>query len=340
MRRIFKGSNKVKNNYGNTLSIYNISAYIYKFWKDFGVPIAFVLIIIIFSIATPKFMTYENITNLIRQRSILAIAAVGTTIIMIGGGIDLSVGAVVGFATCMVIMPMAYWGWPAPIAIIMTLAIGLLIGLINGLLVNKLMIPPLIVTLGMMLIVRGTAYVLTNNRTITGNIPDWYYFIGRGWIGPIPFQIILITVIYVFMGFLLKWETFGLHTYALGSSRKSARLAGINVSKHSILLYMIGGLTSAAAGILLSSRLGSGWASHGEGYEFDIIAAVLLGGTSIFGGRGNIFRSLLGIMLIGGLINGMNLLNVSSFYQMITTGFVLLFAIALERLKSEDKNNT
>jgi ribose transport system permease protein len=308
--------------------------FLYKFWKNYGVPIAFILICVFFAVANPRFISYSNIMNVIRQRAVLAMAAAGTTIIMIGGGIDLSIGSVVALTTCITLKPIAYWGWPPECAILLALGTGLFIGWINGLLTNKLGIPPLIATLGMMLIVRGTAYVFTKEQNIVTDLPDWFVFFGRGYIGPIPFQVFTVALVYAIAGYLMKGTIFGTHTYAVGSNRKSARLAGINVERHSIILFAIGGLTSALAGILLSARLGSGWAGHGNGYEFDIIAAILLGGTSIFGGKGNVFRTLIGVMLIGALTNGMNLLGISSFYQWITTGLILIIAIALERLRS------
>lgn len=334
MNRTSNDSKLVTTVMSRTLVSARRAEFAYKFWTNYGVPIAFVLICIFFYIATPKFLSYENIMNVIRQRSVLAVAAVGTTIIMIGGGIDLSIGAVVGLTTCLSLKLIVALGWPAPLAVLLAIVVGVVIGFINGLLATKLGIPPLVATLGTMLVVRGAAYVFTNNTTISGHLPNWYFFIGRGYVGPLPVQVVITGIIYIIAGFLMKGTIFGIHTYAIGSNRKAARLAGIGVDRHCIVLYMIGGLTSAVAGVLLSARLGSGWAGHGTGYEFDIIAAILLGGTSIFGGKGNIFRTLIGIMLIGALTNGMNLLNVNTFYQMIATGLVLILALSLEKLRT------
>ncbi len=304
---------------------------VYVFWTRWGVPLTLVLLIVSFSIASPVFFTYDNVINILQQRAVIALAAIGTTVIIIGGGIDLTMGAVVALTSILVAMPLAEWGWPLALAIPFALAAASVVGGINGVLTTKLNIPPLIATLGMLLAVRGFAFVVSGNKTI--GVPESAFsFLGRGFVGPVPFSVIVIIIAYTVVTLIMSRTSFGVHTYAIGSNELSARLAGIRVGRHRFILYTLGGFFSGAAGLALNSRLGSGWAAHGTGYEFDIIAAILLGGASVFGGRGSLLRTLLGVMIVGVLTNGMVLLNINTFYQNIATGGVLIFALAMDQL--------
>lgn len=308
----------------------------YRFWTSFGVPLTLLLVAFLFSLFAPHFLSYANLTNIIRQNAILAIIAAGTTMIIIGGGIDLSMGAVVGLATVVTIKPMVSWGWPIPLAILLGLAIGLIVGLCNGVLAQKLHIPALVATLGTMLMARGGAYVFTNSEVqyAAGILPKWYLYLGSGSVGIIPIQVFMLAIVYGIGVFVMKATAFGMHAYAMGSNERSARLAGIPVDRHRIVLYGVGGLLSAVGGILLTARLTAGFAGDGLNYEFTIIAAVLLAGTSIFGGRGEVARTLIGVFFIGIITNGMDLMNVNTFWQMIATGGVLIFALFLDRLRA------
>lgn len=298
-----------------------------------GLPIAIAVVAAVFAALSPAFLTADNLTSLFQRQTVIAIAALGATVVIISGGIDLSMGAVIGLSTVLITLPLANAGVPIILTLVLALTVGAGVGIVTGILVTRAGIPALIATLGMLLVTRGVAAIVSDNTTISGaGLPDWFLYLGRGAVGPIPITILIAGVLYAVTWVVLRSTRFGVWTYALGSSEVAARLSGVAVDRHRILVYAFGGLMSATAGVLLCARLGSGYAQHGVGWEFEIIAAVLLGGTSIFGGRGGVERTLLGVILLGILGNGLNLLNVSSFYQTVATGLLLIVAVAADEL--------
>jgi ribose/xylose/arabinose/galactoside ABC-type transport system permease subunit len=302
-----------------------------------GLPAAILVLIIVFSIASPQFLDQRNILNVLRQSSVIAIAAAGATLVLIGGGIDISQGAIMAMSGLVMVRTIQELGLPDIVAIMAGLALGALFGMINGLLSEKVRIPSFIATLGTALIFRGFAFINTRGRDVgleadQGEIIRW---IGQGYIGPVPVPVVLMFTIYIALAIVMSRTRWGLHTYAVGSSERAARIAGLPVSRHRIAVYTVAGLLSGLAGIVLVGRLASVSASTSTGAEFDILTAVVLGGTSIYGGRGKVLRTLLGAFMLALLANGLILLNVPTFYQTVTVGAVLLGALALGRARKD-----
>lgn len=309
------------------------------FWARYGVPLALVALIVFFTLWSPTFMTDSNVMNILRQSSVLAIAAIGATIVLISGGIDISQGAIMALAGIIVVVGIQTMGVPEVPSLLIALVAATLVGLVNGLLAERVRIPAFIATLGTALVVRGIGFVYTDGRSIgfgrgeaaSGAFIQW---LGKGFLGPLPVPVVLMAVLYVIAGVVMQRSTWGMHTYAIGSSERAARVAGLRVTRHRIQVYMLAGMLSGLAGVILAGRLGSASPSLGAGIEFDILTAVVLGGTSIYGGKGNIFRTLIGALFLATLTNGLILMNVPTFYQQISVGVVLLAALTLDRLKS------
>jgi ribose transport system permease protein len=307
-----------------------------NFWTVYGIPVALVIICIFLAFTTKSFATVENILNILRQISIISIVATGTTLILISGGIDISMGSVMALSGITCIALITKVGVPYPIAILASLAVGCLSGLLNGLLITKVKIPPFIATLGTMQILRGIGFVYTGGYSLYGDTPKQFVSIGRGYLGIIPVPVIIMVIIYIIFFMISNYSKIGFYTYALGNNEKAAKLSGINVIRLRLLLYTLGGVMSAIAGVIITARLNSAQAGGSSGIEFDILTAVVLGGTSMSGGKGKIQRTLLGAIVIGVISNGMTLLNVNAFYQMIASGGILIIALALDRIKARD----
>lgn len=294
--------------------------------------IGLLLLSAILSILSPRFLTYSNLLNVLRQTSLNAIIAVGMTFVILTGGIDLSVGSIFAFSSA-IAANMAHNNFPATIAILTGLLIGLLLGLVNGLIVTQGNVPPFIATLAMMTMARGATLVYSNGQPITG-LGDGFYLIGNGYIGQIPIPVIITIAVLLIAYYVLSQTRTGRYIYAVGSNENAAKLTGINIKKVKTLVYAISGLTAALSGIIITSRLNSAPPTAGSGAELDAIAAVVLGGTSLAGGEGHIAGTFIGALIIGVLNNGLNLLNVSSYYQQFVKGVVILIAVLLDRRKS------
>jgi ribose transport system permease protein len=301
-----------------------------------GVLLGLLLLIIFFSLASPYFLTFDNMMNVARQISMIGIIAVGMTFVLISAGIDLSVGAVVGLGG-IITAGLLRDGFPIPVAILAGLGFGLLSGLTNGFLVTKMGLPPFIATLASMSIWRGAALTYTKGYAIFG-LPQSFDFLGRGYVGPIPLPVVIMAIVYASGYYLLNHTAFGRYVYAVGGNLQAAKLSGVRVHLTLISVYGIAGLLSGLSGIILSSRLMSGQGTAGTGYELDVIASCVLGGVSLFGGQGNLTGTIIGAFIIGILANGMTLLDVSSFYQMMAKGLVILLAVFIDmRLKSRSR---
>lgn len=313
-----------------------------NFWSRFGVPIALVVIGLFFTLKTDSFLTVDNVINILRQSSVVAIAAIGATIILIVGGIDISQGSIMALAGITAVAGVQNFGLPDGVAILIGLVFGAIVGLLNGLLAERVRIPAFIATLGTAFVVRGIGFVYTEGRSIgfgrgeniSGEFVQW---LGKGFIGPVPVPVVLMVILYIVAGIVMRRSVWGMHTYAIGSAERAARVAGLRVHWHRIQVYVLAGLLSALAGIVLAGRLGSASPGLANGAEFDILTAVVLGGTSIYGGRGRVERTLLGALFLTMLTNGLILLNVPTFYQQIATGLVLLGALTLDRLQSRQR---
>ncbi|MCK9288025.1 MAG: ABC transporter permease [Sphaerochaetaceae bacterium] len=290
---------------------------------------AVIALIIILTILSDSFLSLHNIINILRQSSMVAIIAVGVFFAIVSGGIDISVGSTVGLAGVIMAKSLVELNLPIFLGIIIGLAVGTFVGLINGLLVAKRNIPPFVATLGTMGAVRGLTYVLTNAYPVSG-LPKGIDFIGRGYVGPIPVPIIIMLVVYVLAYIVAEHTRVGRFIFAIGGNEEAAHLSGIKIDKYRIFAYMTSGGLAALSGIILVSRLASGQPNAGLNYEFEAITSAVVGGTSLSGGKGTILGVLFGALFISILLNGMVLLNISSYYQQMLKGIVLILAVMVD----------
>jgi len=294
--------------------------------RRYGILIGLIGLITAFSILSERFFTISNMLIVMRQTSIVAFLAVGMTFVIMGAGIDLSVGSVLAFSGAVGAGVMQNGG--IFFGILAGLALGTALGAFNGIVITKLKIPAFIATLAMMAIARGGTLVYTDGRPITG-LPSSFAFLGRGYIGNVPFPIILMLIIFILAYIVLKLTRFGRYVYATGGNIHAARASGIKVDNVIISTFAISGFLSGLTGMVLASRLNSAQPTAGMGYELDAIAAVVLGGTNLFGGEGELWGTLVGAFIMGILNNGLNMLNVSSFYQQVVKGIVILIAVTV-----------
>lgn len=300
------------------------------FFQRFGLLISFLLLCVGLSLLSDRFMTVGNWTNILRQSSINLIIAIGMTYVILTAGIDLSVGAVLALST-VVTADLLQRGIPIMPTVILGLTIGGVLGLASGLLISRVKVPPFVATLGMMTVARGLALTYTQGRPITG-LPDLFRTIGTGYLGPIPMPIIVAGAAFLAGYILLTRTRMGMNIYALGNNPVAAHYAGIATSNYTTFVYVLAGALAALAGMILVARLDSAQPTAGISYEFDAIAAVVVGGTSFAGGEGSLFGTLLGVLVISVLNNGLNLLNISSFYQPVVTGVVIALALLLYKV--------
>jgi len=294
--------------------------------RRYGILIGLIGLITGFSVLSERFFTISNMLIVMRQTSIVAFLAVGMSFVILGAGIDLSVGSVLAFSGAVGAGVMQNGG--IFFGILAGLALGTALGAFNGIVITKLKIPSFIATLAMMAIARGGTLVYTDGRPITG-LPSSFAFLGRGYIGNVPFPIILMLIIFILAYIFLKLTRFGRYVYATGGNINAARASGIKVDNVIISTFAISGFLSGLTGMVLASRLNSAQPTAGMGYELDAIAAVVLGGTNLFGGEGELWGTLVGAFIMGILNNGLNMLNVSSFYQQVVKGIVILIAVTV-----------
>lgn len=285
-------------------------------------------LIIALWILTPHFLTVSNLLNVAEQATIIAIIAVGMTFVIITGGIDLAVGSVLAFSG--VVMASAlHNGTPLPLALLIGLGVGFLCGVGNGLLITIGRLPPFIATLGMMSVARGAALMFTEGRPISG-FSEKFRSIATGELLRIPTPVVIMIVVYLIAHFVLKRTKLGRYTYAIGGNEEAALLSGINVKLNKTMVYGIAGLLSGLAAILLTARLNSAQPIAGMSYELDAIAATVIGGTSLLGGEGTVSGTLIGALIMAVLRNGLNLLSVSSFFQQVVIGSVIILAVLID----------
>jgi ribose transport system permease protein rbsC len=292
-----------------------------------------IIMIIFFSITSSQFFSITNFMTIALQTAIIGIIAIGMTFVIITGGIDLSVGSIVAFSG--VIMGMAMKaGIPTILAIILGLVSGVVCGIINGLLVSKANLPPFITTLGLMMITRGLVLAITNGIPVSG-LNDGFDKLSGGTVFGIPNPVIYLIIITAIFSFVLKKTVIGKYTYAVGSNEAASKLSGVNVDKVKLFVYGLSGFLCAISGILLASRLISAQPTEGTGYEMDAVAAVVIGGASLMGGSGSILGTILGAFIMSTLKNGLNMLNVSGFWQQFAIGVVVLVAVYIDSLKNK-----
>ena len=306
-----------------------------KFWANLiqtaGILPVLIVIAIIFSFIAPNFLTENNLLNIVRQASINIVLATGMTVVILTGGIDLSVGSVlaVSAVTAMVVSLMPELGWAAvPIALL----IGLVLGALNGVLVAYAGLPPFIVTLGSMTTLRGLAYLLAGGTTIINSKID-FAWIGNAYLGPLPWIVVIAFLVLLATWFLLRHTVLGIYIYGVGGNPQAARLTGIKVGQVMLFVYAFSGLLAGLGGVMTTSRLYSANGVLGTGYELDAIAAVILGGTSFVGGIGTVVGTLFGALIIATLNNGLTLMNVSFFWQLVVKGLVIIIAVALDKYR-------
>jgi ribose transport system permease protein len=297
-----------------------------------GMVPVLVVICVLFAFLTPNFLTQNNMVNVVRQASINIVLAAGMTFVILTGGIDLAVGSVLGFTAVIAVVVSLIPGldW---VAVPAALLVGALVGVLTGMTVAYVGLPPFIVTLGTYTAIRGAAYLAAGGTTVI-NSKIGFAWIGNGYVGPVPWLVIIALLTIAVSAFILHSTVLGVHVYAVGGNPQAARLTGIPVPLVLIFVYGASGLLSGLGGVMSASRLYSAQGQLGIGYELDAIAAVILGGTSFSGGIGTVFGTLIGALIIAVLNNGLTLMNVSFYWQLVIKGAVIILAVMLDKLRT------
>lgn len=316
---------------GNAVKIY--------FKENLGIIVAFLVLCVFLSVfpkTSGSFFTRQNIFNVLRQISTNLFLACGMTMVIILGGIDLSVGSIIALSGCISSGCVARYNLPLPIALLMGLLVGLLVGMFNGAVISKTTIPAFIVTLATMNIAKGLAYVYTGGSPVRVVTKEWQ-FLGAGYVGIFPTPVVILVIVLIITAIIMNKTKMGRHMYAVGGNQQAAEFSGIKVEKVKFFVHAFSGLMAGLAGIVLASRMYSGQPTAGDGAEMDAIAAVVVGGTSMAGGSGKIGGTIIGGLIIGVLNNGLNLLNVNSFWQYVVKGVVILLAVFLDYFRNKGK---
>lgn len=327
---------KVKKNTGG--SGFGAAVKLY-FKENLGIIIAFLVLSIfltVFPETSGTFFTRQNIFNILRQISTNLFLACGMTMVIILGGIDLSVGSIIALSGCVAAGCVARYNLPLGAALAIGALVGLVVGLFNGAVISKTTIPPFIVTLATMNIAKGLAYVYTGGSPVRVVTKEWQ-FLGAGYIGIFPTPVVLLLVVLVVTAIIMNRTKMGRHIYAVGGNQQAAEFSGIKVARVKFFVHAFSGLMAGLAGIVLASRMYSGQPTAGDGAEMDAIAAVVVGGTSMAGGSGKIGGTIIGGLIIGVLNNGLNLLNVNSFWQYVVKGVVILLAVFIDYFRNKGK---
>lgn len=305
-------------------------------YKKIGIYVILVAVFLFFSIVTPQFRTPANIINIIRQVSMFGIVVIGVTIVMLGGGMDLSVGGQMAVDGMIAGLLMVNLHVPFGLAIVIVLAVGVLFGFINGIVTITFNIPPIIVTLGTMLVLNGVAYIVTGGLPVNG-MPEGFKVLGQGYIGVVPVPVIILIVFVIFGWIVVNKTYLGRQIYAVGGGKEASRLAGINIKKLQVGMYCFAGFAAATAALILTSRTNSSQPSAGADYPFDCMTAACLGGISMMGGEGKISGAIVGVIIIGILNNGLVLLGVNTHFQSVVKGLVLLVAVGIDAYQGKNK---
>jgi inositol transport system permease protein len=314
-----------------------------EFFRKYAIVLIFLGLFLLMSVLSPAFLAPRNLLNVVRQISVIGLLGIGVTMAIIATGIDLSSGSVLALAAVVGASLAQSPDWaaakfpglvlPVIVPLMGGLAVGAACGWVNGSLIARFKIPPFIATLGMMTVARGLALLYSDGRPISGTT-NAYNFIGQGEIFGLPFPIILLAVVGIGTHVMLNNTRFGRYIYAIGGNEQAARVSGLNISRVKIGIYTFAGLLSGLAGIVLSSRISSGQPGLGMGYELDAIASAVIGGTSFSGGVGTVWGTMIGALIIGVLNNGLDLLNVSAYWQQILKGAIIVVAIIIDERKN------
>ena len=309
-----------------------------KYFKDnIGIIIALLamcIFLVIFPTTRTTFLTPNNMFNILRQNASNLFLATGMTMVIILGGIELSVGSVIALSGCVAAGCVVNLGLPEAVGFLAAILVGAIVGMFNGLVICKTDIPPFIVTLASMNIAKGIALVYTQGAPIRC-MTDAFKFPGAGYVGPVPTPVILMLIVFVIAALMINRTQLGRHIYAVGGNAQAAKFSGINVSKVKFIVYTYTGIMAGIAGVVVASRLYSGQPTAGDGAEMDAIAAVVVGGTSMSGGSGRIGGTLIGVLIIGVLNNGLNLMGVDSNWQYIVKGLVILLAVYVDFIRNK-----
>lgn len=305
-----------------------------KYMSELTTVIALIILMVVITIINSNFLTANNLLNLLLQVTSNALIAFGMTFVILTGGIDLSVGSILALSSALTAGLLGS-GMPVTLAILISLILGCILGMMNGLLISYGKLAPFIVTLATMTIFRGATLVYTNGNPITKGLSDTFLFqfLGQGYIVGIPFPVIIMFIVFIVLYVLLHKTAFGKSVYAIGGNEKAAYISGVKLNKVKIIIYSISGIMASISGLIITSRLSSAQPTAGASYEMDAIAAVVLGGTSLSGGKGRILGTLIGALIIGVLNNGLNIIGVSAFWQQVVKGVVILIAVLIDRFK-------
>jgi ribose transport system permease protein len=300
-----------------------------------GLLILYIALLVFFSLNSEYFLSSGNLINILNNVAVLGVVAIVMTMVIISGGIDLSVASVVAL-TGVIVVKLSADGAPMWLAVLGGLGVGVVFGLINGYLVTYLKINSLITTLGTMSIARGLAFVFSGG--LTSSISDSSFgLIGRGFLHlfglDIPIPLVIMIVLFIVAFFILKYSIFGRNVYAIGGNAEASRLAGIKVQKNQMYIYILSGLSASLGGLILTSQLSAGAPQAASGLELSVIAAVILGGCSLLGGKGTMIGTFLGVIILGTMNNGLTIMNVSSYWQDVARGFILLVAVAMDQFR-------
>lgn len=299
-----------------------------------------IVLVLGFSLASPNFMQTSNIIAILQATSVNGVLAIAATLVIITGGIDLSVGTLMTFCAVICGVVLTYWGLPLPLGVLGAILAGAAAGFCSGTFVAKLKVPPFIATLGMMLILKGLSLVISGTRPIYFNDTPGFTEIAQGSIVgvlipsvPLPNGVLILFLVAIAVSFTLSKTALGRYTFALGSNEEAVRLSGVNTDRWKIAVYTLAGSICGIAGLLIASRLNSAQPALGQGYELDAIAAVVIGGTSLSGGRGTVLGTLIGALIMSVLLNGLRILSVAQEWQTVVTGSIIILAVYIDMLR-------
>jgi ribose/xylose/arabinose/galactoside ABC-type transport system permease subunit len=304
----------------------------------YGIYFVFLILFVAVSFATPKFLSIQNLSNILQQTSAVGIIAVGMTFVIIARGMDVSVGAIVALASAIAVTAMKLNNQPWWIGILLFFGISLLVGIVNGFSTAYIKMPPFLVTLGTLTISRGLVLAISKGQNYWG-LPDFYPKLGLGMVGPIPIPVLIMLGAFLLGHIILSKTVYGRKIYAIGGNPDAARVSGLNVNFLILSVFVVMGFFCGVSSIVLTSRLNSFAPTMGTGFEFSAIAAVVIGGTSLFGGNGNVGGTLIGVLIMGVVNNALNLLGVSVYYQDVTRGIIIFLAVMIDALRNKFAQN-
>lgn len=298
------------------------------------------VLIVVFSVASPNFLQTTNLIAILQATSVNGVLAVAATMVIITGGIDLSIGTLMTFCAVIAGVVLTKWGMPLPFGIVAAILAGALSGFVSGSFITKMKVPPFIATLGMMLILKGLSLRISGTKPIYFNDTPGYTDIAQGFLFPflpIPNGVLILFLVALGMGYILGRTVLGRYTFALGSNEEAVRLSGVNTDFWKITVYTVAGAICGIAGLLISSRLNSAQPALGQGYELDAIAAVVIGGTSLSGGRGTVVGTIIGALIMAVLLNGLRILSVAQEWQTVVTGTIIILAVYADMLRNRNR---